>query len=206
MSQYDEAEVLLLRGLRQFEELGDALGQAHCHNNLTMVFERQDDFHRALDEAAQALKKYQAANSEVGEARALNNVSWCNAQLGRYDEAVGWCENALVRQRRIGDRSGESATWDTLGFVYRNMGKEKQAIRCYECALDIYRELGGRFNGDRYCQAYLLTHLGDAAHAADNPEAARKAWQHALDIFVELSRAAADVLDRKLTGLPRAAS
>lgn len=206
MSQYDEAKVLLLRGLTEFEELGDALGQAHCHNNLTLVFERQSDFHHALEEAVQALKKYQAADNQVGEARALNNVGWCNARLGRYDEAVRWCENALVRQRWIGDRNGESATWDTLGFVYHNMGKDKQAIMCYECALDVYREFGDRFNGDRFNQAYLLTHLGDAAHAADNSETARKAWQHALDIFVELSHAAADVLDRKLSGLPRAAS
>lgn len=198
MCRYDEAEVLLHRGLGQFEELGDSLGQAHCHNNLILVFERQSDFHRALEEATRALNKYQAADNQVGEARALNNMGWCSAQLGRYDEAIRWCENALIRQQGIGDRSGESATWDTLGFVYHNVGRDKQAIICYEHALDAHREFGDRFN-----EASLLTHLGDAAYAAHDYGAARKAWQNALDIFVQLSHVAADLLDRKIRDLPR---
>ncbi|MFJ6795421.1 BTAD domain-containing putative transcriptional regulator [Streptomyces sp. NPDC091268] len=186
MGRHGEADRLLRRAVALFKELDDPLGQAHCHNTLTLVFERQQDFLRALEQAALALTKYRAAGNRVGEARALNNMGWCNTQLGRYAAAVRCCESALARQREIGDRSGESATLDTLGFVHHNVGRHGQAIACYERARDIYREFGDRFN-----EASLLTHLGDTALAAGDPAAAGEAWRDAHDILVELDHTAA---------------
>ncbi|MFD9353189.1 BTAD domain-containing putative transcriptional regulator [Streptomyces sp. NPDC060031] len=202
MGRHDEADRLLRRAVALFEELDDPLGQAHCHNTLTLVFERQHDFLRALEQAALALTKYRAADNLVGEARALNNMGWCNTQLGRYAAAVSCCESALARQREIGDRSGESATLDTLGFVHHNVGRHQQAIACFERARDIYREFGDRFN-----EASLLTHLGDTAHAAGDPAAAGDAWQEARDILVELGHTgSADQLAVKLGDLAQASS
>jgi predicted negative regulator of RcsB-dependent stress response len=40
--------------------------------------------------------------------------------------------------------------------------------------------------GDRYFQAVVLDHLGDAHHAAGDSTAARDAWQLALRILDEL--------------------
>ncbi len=183
MGRYQEAERLLRRAALQFGELGDPLGQGHCHNTLTLVFERRNDFPRALEQATLALAKYRAADNPVGEARALNNMGWCNARLGRYAEAAACCERALARQREVGDHGGESATWDTLGFVHHSTGDHRQAIACYRRARALYRESGDRFN-----EASLLSHLGDAAHAAGDTDTAQEAWGTALDILTELGR------------------
>lgn len=190
MGRYGEADQLLRRAVLLFQELGDPLGQAHCHNTLTLVFERQYDFVSALEEATSALAKYQAVDNRVGQARALNNMGWCNTRLGRYPTARECCEQALALQRESGDRNGESATLDTLGLVHHQVGRHHEAIACYERALDIYREFGDRFN-----EASLLIHLGDSADAAGDPGAAREARKNARDILAEFDHTVGSVQD-----------
>ncbi|MEV7175134.1 BTAD domain-containing putative transcriptional regulator [Kitasatospora sp. NPDC093679] len=185
MGRYDEADRLLRRAVPLFQELADPLGEAHCHNSRTLVFERRHDFVSALEEAASALAKYRAAGNLTGQARALNNMGWCNTRLGRYQAARRCCEQALALQRETGDRNGESATLDTLGLVHHRVGDHHEAIACYEQALQIYREFGDRFN-----EASLLTHLGDSADAAGDPEAAREARRSAREILAEFDRTA----------------
>jgi hypothetical protein len=42
--------------------------------------------------------------------------------------------------------------------------------------------------GNRHEEAALLAHLGDAHHAAEEPELARDAWQQALNIVETFDR------------------
>ncbi|MFD9424038.1 MULTISPECIES: tetratricopeptide repeat protein [unclassified Streptomyces] len=190
MGRYGEAGLLLRRAVLLFHELNDPLGQAHCHNTLTLVFERQHDFASALAEATSALTNYRLVDNRLGQARALNNMGWCNTQLGRYPTARECCEQALALQREIGDRNGESATLDTLGLVYHRVGRHREAIACYEQALCIYREFGDRFN-----EASLLTHLGDSADAAGDPGTALEARKNARDILAEFGHTTGAVQD-----------
>ncbi|MCU7821282.1 AfsR/SARP family transcriptional regulator [Kitasatospora sp. DSM 101779] len=192
MGRYEEADQLLRRAVPLFQELSDPLGEAHCHNSLTLVFERRHDFVSALAEATSALAKYRAAGNRTGQARALNNMGWCNTQLGRYPAARRCCEQALVLQREIGDRNGESATLDTLGLVHHRVGRYHRAVACYEQALDIYREFGDRFN-----EAALLNHLGDSADAAGDPVTAREARRSAREILAEFDRTGRAGQDRR---------
>jgi hypothetical protein len=48
-----------------------------------------------------------------------------------------------------------------------------------------YRGLG-RELGERYLGGVILTHLGDAHHAAGDRASARTAWADALQVFTEL--------------------
>ena len=45
---------------------------------------------------------------------------------------------------------------------------------------------------DRDAEAQVLIHVGDARHAANDPDQARQAWQHASDILDELGHPASD--------------
>ena len=61
-----------------------------------------------------------------------------------------------------------------------------------------YRELG-----DRYYEADTLAHLGQAHHALRGFDAARAAWQQALDILTELQHPDVERVRAELTQLAR---
>ena len=67
---------------------------------------------------------------------------------------------------------------------------------CYQNALSLFRELGDRFN-----EAEILTHLGDARHAAHHHQQARESWHQALEILDDLHHRDADQVRRKLEQL-----
>jgi tetratricopeptide (TPR) repeat protein len=83
--------------------------------------------------------------------------------------------------------------WDSLGYIHRQLGDHREATTCYRQALRLYREAG-----DRYNEADVLTHLGEASDAAGDPEAARGTWRQAVRILDELGHQDADQLRSKL--------
>ena len=112
--------------------------------------------------------------------------------LDDHRRAVVSCQQALTLSQELGDCYGEAATWDSLGYAH-HLGHHTQAITCYEHALDLLRDLG-----DRYHEAVVFTGLGDTHRAAGDPDAARTAWQHAVDILDELDHPDADAVRTKL--------
>ena len=68
-----------------------------------------------------------------------------------------------------------------------------KAIACYQHAIDLYRDLGHRRGGFG-----ALTCLGDTHQSADDPAAARAAWQEALAILVDLAHPDVDKIRSKL--------
>src|ERR1035438_657917 len=64
---------------------------------------------------------------------------------------------------------------------------------CYQRALGLFQEFG-----DRYAQATVLTHLGDAQHAAGQTQAARRAWDEAVAILDALHHPDAGKVRAKL--------
>ena len=121
---------------------------------------------------------YRAAGHRAGQANALSDIAWSHALLDDDHQALACCEQALALFRELGDRRGEAHTLDTLGYAHNHLGHHQDATGCYQQSRALQRELG-----DRYHQAAVLDHLGDAHHAADDPSAARAAWQQALDIL-----------------------
>lgn len=97
------------------------------------------------------------------------------SHLGDHQSAVEYCQRALDLHRAVGNRHGEALTWDSLGYAHRQLGHHAQAVACFRRALTAYRQLGG----DRYRQTVVLTHLGDAFHAAGGSPAACDAWRSA---------------------------
>jgi tetratricopeptide (TPR) repeat protein len=71
--------------------------------------------------------------------------------------------------------------WHSLGYANHHIGDHARAIECFGRTLDLVRD-----TGDRYNEAYTLSHLGDTHHAAGAPAIARDAWRQALDIFTDL--------------------
>jgi len=87
-----------------------------------------------------------------------------------------------------------AAALDSLGYCHFHQGDHRQARERYQEALRLYERLGERYN-----QADVLTHLGDAHRAAGDEEAAGLAWRRAWTILDDLQHADADAVRARLT-------
>ena len=123
----------------------------------------------------------------------LNTVAWFHALLGDYEEARACCQQSLALIATLGGCEFEDAVWDTLGYIELHLGNFAQAAEHCEFALGLCRD-----HGDRIAEAEILTHLGDARHAAGDLPRARQAWQQALVIYDEIYHPDAGKVREKL--------
>jgi tetratricopeptide (TPR) repeat protein/transcriptional regulator with XRE-family HTH domain len=198
----DDAYDQLTRALDGTVRAGDPVGQAHTHHHLAYLWERRGRYAEALDHTQQALPLYQAAGHRYGEARALNGLGWFHTLLGEHESAVLVCQQALVLLRELGNRLGQGATWDSIGYAHSRLGRYPLAIACHRRGLALIRDSGG----GPYLEAQCLHHLGDAHHAAEHSDAARSAWQQALDILDALDHPDAGAVRGKLAATEAAAA
>jgi DNA-binding SARP family transcriptional activator/Tfp pilus assembly protein PilF len=193
LGSYQDAGVHFGQALELYRRLGDRTGQGRAHVGLSEVCERLGRYDEALAHNMQALDLHRSAGDRTWEAAALNNVGWCHAQLGDYRQALAYCEQALALNQELGDRNGEAYAWDSVGYARHHLGEYLQAVACYQRALALAREVGDRFN-----QVEILIRLGDSHDADGQPQAARKAWQQALNILNDLDHPLADEIRGRL--------
>ena len=201
LGDHDQALGHYASSLRLYRRLGNRLGEARIHLDLSILAEHQGRCADALDHAEQALRLCQATGDKAGEAGMLNSVGWCHGLLGDYQQARAFCRQALTLNADVGDRSTEGRAWDSLGYAEHHLGNLGEAATCYERALSIAREVG-----DRWFEAEALTHLGDTRHAVGQLAQAREAWQQALAIHDDIQHPDADKVRAKLASTDNAAS
>jgi tetratricopeptide (TPR) repeat protein len=80
--------------------------------------------------------------------------------------------------RTTDDRHTEAVTLDSLGYIARHSGQLTRALDYYQQALTLFRQIGS--TGD---EAEGLEVLGEVHHALGRHPEARRAWQHALDLY-----------------------
>jgi len=196
LGSYQEAETHLRHAIGLYEQLGDALGQAHTYRGLAWVLDKRDRVEEALDCARRSLALVEAVGDRTGEAYALNSVGWLLTRLGDYPQALAVCHRALDLHCALGNLGGQANALESLGYTYHHVGRHLEAVASYEQALPLLRQ-----TGDRFFEADTLAHLGDADLAAGDRVAAREAWQQALAILDGLSHPDAAQVRAKLEQL-----
>jgi tetratricopeptide (TPR) repeat protein len=131
-------------------------------------------------------------NSYVGDA--LSAVAWCSALCGDFEQALTTCDESMQWYESVGSGPGRAAVLDTRGYCYLHLGEHDLAIDCFKQSAEICRDVG-----DKYNEAIVLGHLGDAHHDAGAPPAALDAWQRALVILESLGHVDADKVRAKIT-------
>ncbi|MFJ2723062.1 AfsR/SARP family transcriptional regulator [Streptomyces sp. NPDC087437] len=196
IGRLDEGHTHFRHALDLYDNLGDRDSQAHTHRGLGWVCNQQGRQRDALDHAKQALTLYRQTGHQTGQTKALNNVGWLNIALGDHRAALKYCAQAVALNQAIGDRHGEAGAWDSLGYAHHHLTEYTDALDCYQRALELDRSFG-----DRYGETEILHHLGDTHLAVADPQAARLAWRHALEIADEISHPATTELRGKLSDL-----
>jgi DNA-binding SARP family transcriptional activator len=189
---HDQARAYLERALPFYQRLDDRVGEARVQQNLAVLAEAQGRYADALGHSEQALGLFQAMSDETGEAELLTNVAWFHSLVGDYPRARACCEQSLALIAKLGGCHFEYTVEDTLGYIELHLGNFARAAEHFECALELCGD------HDRFNEAEILTHLGDARHAAGDLPRARQAWQQALVIYDEIYHPDADKVREKL--------
>jgi tetratricopeptide (TPR) repeat protein len=213
LCSYVDARSHMYDALAIYEKLGDVVGQANSHYGLSEAFGREGvmiasdgqgsaagPYAASLDHGQQALSLYRSASHHTGQAKALNGIGWCHALREEYRPALGYCQQALQLLRGSDERVLAGAVLDSLGYIHSHRGDYRQAVARYEEAAKLFHERG------HHHEAEVLTHLGDAHHAAGNDQSARDAWRQALTILRRLHQPDAEKVRAKLRGIHAAAS
>jgi tetratricopeptide (TPR) repeat protein len=90
--------------------------------------------------------------------------------------ARAFCEQSLALITKLGGGEFEYRVWDTFGYTEFHLGDFARAAAHFEFALGLCRDYG-----DRFGEAVILAHVGDARHAAGELPQARQAWQGVID-------------------------
>jgi tetratricopeptide (TPR) repeat protein len=211
LGEFDDAETHLQHALRLFSALGDRIGEADVHANLSSVLifraryvtQREGDgaaaqlwYRKGLQHADKAIDIFRSANYRTGLAIALNSAGWVYACVGDGRRALACCEESLALNREIGFREHEAAVRDSLGYIHHQMGHHHEAIACYHRALDLYDEVDAP-----RAAGHTLSRLGDTHLACGNHEAAGRAWQQAIDVLDAIRHPLADHVRAKLHDL-----
>jgi tetratricopeptide (TPR) repeat protein len=178
--------------------LDDPLGQAVSLRALGNACVHIGDHDQARAHLERCLPLYQRLGDRRGEAWAQQNLSVLAEAEGRYADALGHDERALQRARgfceqslalitKLGGGDFEYRVWDTLGYTEFHLGDFARAAAHFEFALGQCRDYG-----DRFGEAVILTHVGDARQAVGELPQARQAWQQTLTIYKDLEHADAD--------------
>jgi tetratricopeptide (TPR) repeat protein len=193
LGDHDQARGYYASSLTLYQRLGNRLGEAKIHQNLSKLAELEGRHADALGHDKQALRLYQALGHKTSEADTLNAIGWCYGLLGDYRQARAFSRQALTLSAEVGDRLTEGAAWDSLGHAEHHLGNLAEAAACYQHAVSITREVG-----DLYHETVALTHLGDTYHTAGEPAQAREAWQQALVILEDIQHPDAGQVRAKL--------
>ena len=174
------AEALELQGaaLTLAEQAGDLAMRAKVHDGLALSWELIGDHRLALSHAIRALRLRRTLGDEVREASELAVIGWLLVCLGRYTMADALCTQAIAHARRLGDDNVEAAALDTLGHIAYHSGRHAAAQDHYGRALAMFRVLG-RVR----IQAEIHSRLGDIHADLNQWDAARAAWQQAVELL-----------------------
>lgn len=173
-----EALDLQRDALKRAEQADDLAMQANVQSGLSLSWELIGDNRLALSHGIRALRLHRTLGDEEKEASDLAVIGWLLACLGRYPMADAVCTQAIALARRLGDDNVEAAALDTLGHIAFHTGRYATAQDHYGRALAMFRVLG-RVR----IQAEIHTRLGDIHANLDQWDAARVAWQQAVELL-----------------------
>lgn len=130
------------------------------------------------------------------EAETLNELAIIDRVRGDHTSAVTRHRQALRLARETGFRQIECAGYRELGRTMHAAGDPTAGLELHRRSLETSRRIGYR-----YGQAGALAGIAECLRDTD-PAAARRHWQHALRILLELDHPDQHQVERRLAALP----
>ena len=175
------------------EQLATLSKDAGHHERRAGALHDQANLHRRRGEYAPAVRLYDEAlaiwresRNRVGEGWTLHEQGNVARAQGNLNAAVPLYEEALQIWRQCGVANGHDWTSHELANVYRDLGNLDRARGMLEELLSSARVLNANSPETRSTRAFTFTQLANIARLRESPDVVARAYEHALDIWVEL--------------------
>ncbi|MBT3225941.1 MAG: ATP-binding protein [Deltaproteobacteria bacterium] len=128
--------------LKITDETGDLKSKGTTLNNISQIFQDQENYSAALDYLEKALEILKRINDFDGQSTTLNNIATVYYTQGYYEKALEYFEQTLSIVQHTSDFPLKAITLSNISFIYKVRGEFLTAINCLEQSLSIMRKIG----------------------------------------------------------------
>lgn len=160
--------------LERFEEAGDKIGEASCHEMMMLVYYFMDNVLRATSAAKRCCDALEDGSDRASRGRMLRTLCRLYAEQGQFDKALSYAEDSLEIFEDTEDLKEQALTLQGRADVFLQKQETEKALRCAEEARELYQD---ERNAKGEAQALLL--LSSAQLAAGDFKAAASSAQEA---------------------------
>lgn len=178
-----QAKTYFEHSLEIFSKISNLRGQARVLNNLGMLESMRGNFEAAQAYYEKALAIARETGQRKGEGLLLGNLGWIAGLQGDFSRALGYGIRNLQVARETGDRYTETIGLVNLSGHAGALGDFSAAVAYARLALELSRQ-----SNDLNAQGWALTYLGHGLFDQGEIEAAREAYQAAVQIREELNQ------------------
>ncbi|HEX4701676.1 MAG TPA: BTAD domain-containing putative transcriptional regulator, partial [Pseudonocardiaceae bacterium] len=182
LGDFDRSMRCFVGVLRLAEPEHDTFLQAAALCNLGVVHARAGNTNRALAYHMRSLDLYQSvADCDASRINLYVNIGDLLVKLGRHEEAIEYLDRgmALVRESEV-DRA-MSVLVHNIGLALAGLGRHAEALDHFDRSLAENQKWGFRS-----LAASNLEQRGASLAALGDLAGARRSWQQALDLVIEL--------------------
>jgi transcriptional regulator with XRE-family HTH domain/tetratricopeptide (TPR) repeat protein len=191
-----EADAQWTRSLDLANELGDVANETRAHIGLSQVH-REGDFERASGHVSEAVRLSKSLGDRVLQAEASVEKGWQMLRLEQLAEAREAGERALDLFRQVGYQTGQAFALEQLGSIDDRAKDHQRALIELRSSVELWSALGASVQ-----EADTLIRMGSVLAETGRRDAARSAWQRAVDLKHDAGQAIdAERVGRQLRGL-----
>ena len=132
MKRFDEAQVLVEKGLELIENSDEPMLYAHLMDNKAMVLAAKGQVQDARYLAQSAEQIYRQSNRSLNIPEPLYDLGDAFISTGQYSEGIDCLKQALELTQEIPGNPFMFRIWTALGRAYREMGEWELAVQAME--------------------------------------------------------------------------
>ncbi|MEU4285479.1 AfsR/SARP family transcriptional regulator [Nocardiopsis dassonvillei] len=174
-NDYAGSRALVERALETFEARGHRPGIVFCLRVRGLCHFAVSASHEAIADFSDASTLLERSQDQQLLMEMQLNLAGAFQQLGYHHQSWSLCEKVLVTARRRGDRRRAAVALTNLGKLSLHRERPEQAVSRLQESLKILESFG-----DPWAKSTILTNLGTAHAAANQPDQARLCFCRAL--------------------------
>ncbi len=165
--EYEAALALAEQALDLFTQAKDKGGRAAAINGMGIVYMRQANYTKALENFHETLKLRQELGDKEGVGWAYNNLGVVYADLTNLPEALKYGLLSLEIKKELNDKGGIGASYINIGAILQKQSKYAEALKNFQLALPIMEDMDAKiWIGDLHNNiGIVLGHLGNYPEA-----------------------------------------
>jgi signal transduction histidine kinase len=185
LNLFKDAIAYHIKSLKLNQKLNAHLGEARAYNNIAIVYERNGDFHKALENYRLALKSALKSRKKPIIAAINGNIGSSYQDLKQPMLALPYVKEAISYFKEIGDKQRLGLNLNNLATIYNDLKKYKLAYDASNDAIEVANEAN-----DQESLGYAYITAATAMAGLNNYTAAQNMISKALIVARQQNRAA----------------